>query len=153
MCTTDNCDVIVGCKHANNSQACDDGNACSKNDACVNGVCAGAAKVVCDDGNVCTNDTCNVVNGCTFTNDAVACDDLNGCTSSDTCSSGSCKGAVGCDVNECTAGLFSCPANEGCENTIGSYNCVCNAGFGDCNGDAADGCETSLNVNASNCNV
>lgn len=42
------------------------------------------------------------------------------------------------DVNECTGGSYSCPANTHCVNTVGSYTCECNAGYfkngGSCQG-------------------
>ena len=33
------------------------------------------------------------------------------------------------DVDECKAGLDSCPENAQCQNTIGSFSCICNNGF------------------------
>ena len=34
------------------------------------------------------------------------------------------------DINECDAGLHSCDGNATCTNTVGSYTCSCNTGFG-----------------------
>lgn len=33
------------------------------------------------------------------------------------------------DINECSAGSYSCPANATCVNTLGSYQCQCNRCF------------------------
>lgn len=33
------------------------------------------------------------------------------------------------DINECTVGLAKCDQNANCTNTVGSYNCTCNAGY------------------------
>jgi hypothetical protein len=44
---------------------CDDGNACTDNDKCGAGICAGVAKV-CNDADPCTFDTCNPTAGCLF---------------------------------------------------------------------------------------
>ena len=37
--------------------------------------------------------------------------------------------ALYADINECTAGTYTCPTNTGCVNTIGSYTCQCVAGY------------------------
>src|SRR6185369_15811311 len=42
-CTDDLCDTSLGCVHADVSNLCDDGNACSTPDACNDGVCVGGA--------------------------------------------------------------------------------------------------------------
>ncbi len=33
------------------------------------------------------------------------------------------------DIDECADGTGICGENEHCNNTIGSYTCICNAGF------------------------
>ncbi len=46
---------------------CDDGDPCTEDDQCVDGLCAGAP-VVCDDENACTTDLCDpAAGGCVFT--------------------------------------------------------------------------------------
>ena len=43
------------------------------------------------------------------------------------------------DIDECDRDLDNCDVNAACMNTVGSYDCMCNAGFdgsgfnGDCN--------------------
>jgi len=44
----------------------------------------------CDDGNACTDDTCDLMSGCLFTNNTSACDDGNACTHVDVCRDGVC---------------------------------------------------------------
>jgi hypothetical protein len=102
------------------------------------GACAG------DDDCVLTDDSCFeplgvcVDNGCTFAPKlaGVACDDMDPCTDQDVCNGvGGCLGAaVGCmvpnGIGTCNAGM--CVAIE------------CEAGWGDCNMQDADGCETAL---------
>ena len=34
------------------------------------------------------------------------------------------------DIDDCTAEIDNCHENATCNNTIGSFECVCNAGFG-----------------------
>ncbi len=131
-CTSDTCDLGVGCNHAPlDGAACDDGDACTLGDVCDQGACqAGAAPLGCDDGNVCTVDGCDPERGCVnqpidhlcqddnpctdercdaergclypFNDDP--CDDLDACTLSDQCRGGACLGeAVALDDgNPCT---------------------------------------------------
>src|SRR5262245_15924247 len=51
-CTDDLCDPALGCRHFNNSASCTDGNSCTTNDVCSQGVCVGgppaASCSVCD---------------------------------------------------------------------------------------------------------
>ncbi len=79
-CTKDDCKNSTGaCTHTptNNELTCDDGNPCTLNDICANGVCKGLAKD-CNDSNVCTDDTCNPTTGlCDHTNHIGDCGDGN----------------------------------------------------------------------------
>ena len=74
---------------------CDDGDACTSNDACgLTGVCNGDS-ISCNDGNVCTNDSCDSVTGCAHEpSGEKPCDDENGDTVVDTCIAGVCTGTV-----------------------------------------------------------
>ena len=115
-CTDDACDPGSGCVFANDdTNACDDGDACTSVDVCRAGACEGGAPVVCDDANPCTDDSCDPLSGCVFTNgDANPCDDGNACTSGDACLSGMCIGAaISCDdANPCTDD--ACDPGSGC---------------------------------------
>ena len=77
---------------ANEGGSCDDGNACTTGDACNAGICLGGSDLICDDINVCTDDACDPVVGCVFTDNVVQCDDSDSCTEDDLCSGGSCIG-------------------------------------------------------------
>ena len=48
--------------------------------------------ITCNDNNPCTNDSCDSVSGCVFSNNTNACDDGNNCTAGDACSGGACTG-------------------------------------------------------------
>ena len=124
LCTDDAC---VGgiCEFTHNNTACDDGNGCTENDACSDGLCSGTPvdcddgdpcttdsctqgacsniDINCDDGSACTDDSCGA-NGCQFTNNQNACDDVDPCTVDDQCVSGICVGTpIDCDDgNSCT---------------------------------------------------
>ncbi len=105
VCTDDVCNPATGCEHLNNTSPCDDGDACTTNDACADGTCAGGPAPNCDDGNGCTDDSCNPATGCVHANNTAPCDDGNACTTSDTCAEGACVGgpAPNCDDgNVCT---------------------------------------------------
>jgi hypothetical protein len=51
--------AATGCTFVFNSAACDDGNPCTINDTCANGVCSGTP-VTCPPGLVCRNGVCVV---------------------------------------------------------------------------------------------
>jgi hypothetical protein len=65
-CTDDVCYIKIGCTHIPHSGNCDDGNACTTGDFCVDDTCAGQL-VNCDDGNSCTDDVCLLPGTCTHT--------------------------------------------------------------------------------------
>ncbi len=76
---------------AEDGSACDDAQACTTADACVDGACTGEA-VVCDDGLACSADSCDEASGacaadkskCTCVVDA-DCDDGNACNGQEVC--------------------------------------------------------------------
>ena len=94
-CTKDGCDSETGkCTHsakAMTGKGCDDGSACTIQDACTDGLCAGVAPN-CDDSNPCTDDGCDKLGGCVHPNNAAKCDDGNPCTAGDLCQNGKCEG-------------------------------------------------------------
>jgi cysteine-rich repeat protein len=84
--------------------ACDDGDACTRRDGCVDGACTGVDPVVCTPADGCHDaGTCDSGTGlCSNPTkaDGSACDDGNGCTQTDTCQAGAC---IGADPVLCTA--------------------------------------------------
>ena len=145
VCTTDECDLDLGCQHVANEDDCDDGDVCTINDRCSEGICAGEPNtcedenactsgtcragigcvyepVDCNDDNVCTYDFCNPYDldgdGCYYENNNLPCDDENVCTSGDFCVEGEClgTGATDCsDDNECTDDF--CVPGLGCDHS------------------------------------
>jgi len=160
-CTNDYCDGEAGCANDPNWAPCDDGDACTENDACSDGTCAGAATLDCDDGNPCTDDWCEPDSGCVNDGNDDACDDGDPCTVGDYCDDGECTpgGSSPCeDGNECTDD--SCDPLTGCTYTANNHTCddgnpcttgdYCEAGAcsaateADCNDDnpcTDDGCD------------
>ncbi len=63
-CTEDSCDPVEGCLHTALEGPCDDDDACTETDVCVDGECAGTDPVDCDDQNACTTDSCEPDTGC-----------------------------------------------------------------------------------------
>ncbi|MEY3014862.1 MAG: extracellular matrix protein, partial [Pseudomonadota bacterium] len=102
--TTGECTQIA----ANNGGGCNDGNACTLQDVCKNGICVPADTKLCDDDNVCTADVCDQASGgCVYkpVQDGFGCDDGNLCTYGDACKAGKCtqaSAAVCDDANPCT---------------------------------------------------
>jgi len=114
-CTTDSCDKVKGCQHANVDGPCEDADKCLVGGTCSDGKCAGANVVQCDDDNPCTDDVCNSKTGkCSYDNNAAGCDDGNACTDGDGCSASKCQPgkAKDCDDKDpCTAD--SCDPDTG----------------------------------------
>src|SRR5947209_454197 len=108
------------CALANDGDLCDDHQACTYPDACLNKKCVGMPVLDgthCTDGNACTiNDRCaaGVCVG-TVEADGTACTDGDPCTDPDVCMQGVCLsgGPLVCDDgNACT--IDSCQPDVGC---------------------------------------
>ena len=147
-CTDDSCDAVQGCRHVNNTNPCNDGDACTTNDTCLGGTCVGGAPPSCDDGNICTTDACDPAVGCTHTNNNVICNDGDACTGNDVCLDGACGGTpINCDDgNVCTDD--SCDPATGCRHLNNTNPCddshACTSGDvcagGICGGTPIPGC-------------
>lgn len=91
-----------------NGTRCDDGSACTSNEACQDGVCGGGDAVVCTALSQChVAGTCDPLTGeCDNPQKPAgsSCNDGDGCTASDTCQAGQCLGA----------GLTTCPPSDQC---------------------------------------
>ena len=139
-CTVDTFDIETErCIHVAESLPCNDFNACTTGDICVDALCLGAA-VDCDDGDSCTDDACDpeagCVNvptrrcddnnpctrdicepdgGCSHENlsDGTPCDDAEQCTSADICFRGQCRGVDIPENSPCDDG-DPCSFNERC---------------------------------------
>ena len=117
-CSTDVCNVATGaCTNGANTAICDDKNACTAGDKCLNFVCGGSAKV-CDDKNDCTADSCVPASGdCTATvkADNSICSDGNDCTTSEACNAGKCQGGLAkADTVVCTDSS-ACTTGDNCQ--------------------------------------
>src|SRR5262249_29420191 len=129
VCTaSDQCHLAGACAPATglcsnpvkaNGSSCNDGNACTRTDACQGGACVGPTPVVCT-----ALDQCHVPGAWapptgTCSNpakpDGSSCSDGNACTRTDTCQSGAC---VGGNAVVCTA-LDQCHVPGVCNTTSG----------------------------------
>ncbi len=112
-------------------KACDDGNACTKNESCLGGQCTGGSTLDCDDGNPCTDDACDVAAGCLHTPNSGPCDDGDPCTSGDTCALGTCVPGDNTCADQCAAAwTLTCGSVDtwdtslpGATNAVESYSC------------------------------
>jgi len=117
VCTTDLCDGGGSCVYVNNSNTCNDGNACTHTDTCSGGVCAGTP-YTCNDNNVCTDDSCDGDGTCTSTNNTAPCDDNNTCTTNDACRAGACVSSITYGLAEWHR-MSECLAGPGTEAAVG----------------------------------
>jgi hypothetical protein len=162
VCTLDGCDPKVGCTHTSATTACNDANACTEGDKCIDSACAGGPKKSCDDGEACTDDSCDPKLGCVWLPTAATCTDGNACTSGDACKGGFCKpaSATQCDDgNPCTTD--SCNPKSGCVATPNNQPCndgdactgtdACEGGA--CKGGPAVGCNDGNPCTDDSCDV
>lgn len=107
-CTLDTFNLDTGmCVHEFQALPCDDFNACTQGDTCVDGLCLGES-VLCTDNSICTDDVCDAQQGCLHI-PTRSCDDGNGCTR-DFCDERGCQhedledGTPCEDFEQCTVG-------------------------------------------------
>ena len=117
--------------HINENQPCDDGNGCTLNEVCTEGLCGNdeTERKVCEDNNICTKGTCinDEAGTCRYDgapkndlpcNDNDKCTGEEGVTDNDVCSNGICTAG---DDRDCTAGIYNRTCHEGaCDATTGS---------------------------------
>lgn len=93
-CTTDTCDKAKGVINEPNTEACEDGNACTVGDKCADKQCKSGSQLECPDkdGNFCTLENCDKLAGCVTTKaaDGAKCTDNDKCTENDVCANGQC---------------------------------------------------------------
>ncbi len=89
-------------------------------------------------------------NTCVVANGTAAC--FAGACAPAACNTGYTLAGGACvDVNECATNNGNCAANEVCTNTPGSRTCGCAAGYANCDGTAANGCEVNVTANTAHC--
>lgn len=116
-CTNDGCEPGVGCTHEPNDLPCWDGDACTVEDTCVEGVCAGGGPLGCDDGQFCNGaETCDALLGCQVGQTPIL-DDANACTA-DSCDEATDQVVHAPQGASCDNGLF-CDGVEGCDIELG----------------------------------
>jgi len=124
-CTEDSCAPGVGCVHAIMPGNCDDGDACTVGETCINGACGGGDPLDCEDGNPCTTNTCSAPLACVSVLNNLPCDDDDLCTTGDLCQNGAClaTGALNCtDGNPCTDD--GCAPDAGCQFVPNDDDCT-----------------------------
>ncbi|NMB75069.1 MAG: lamin tail domain-containing protein [Myxococcales bacterium] len=146
VCTDDSCNSATGeCQYLFNTAPCDDANACTQNDACQNGTCAGQI-ISCNDNNMCSVDSCNPASGCEH---IPAAPDTSCDLDSDLCTLDHCSGS---DLS-CSAGLpKDCSDGDVCTND----SCVpasgaCQHAFNTASCDDLDPCTTDDRCNLGVC--
>ena len=113
-CTVDTFELETGrCIHRAEPLPCNDFNACTSNDTCVDGICLGES-VSCDDGDACTDDACDPEAGC-INIPTGRCDDGNNCTLDLCATDGRCRHENLSDGTPCDDGIV-CTKVSGCFN-------------------------------------
>lgn len=136
MCTSDRC-RDGKCRHlaVRDGTPCFDVNACTSDDICIDGACAGSSQLQCNDNNPCTEDFCEPKMGCVFArigegriNECGGCDRLMHEVG------GSC--VLGMKKGPCSKGAYRCLPDNGleCVQTIFPLEERCNGMDDDCNG-------------------
>jgi hypothetical protein len=110
-CTDDSCVVATGlCAHVNNTDPCNDANACTMGDVCTAGVCvAGTPRDCSGMDTTCRLGTCNTAGICVpgaARNEGMTCDDANDCTMADLCTAGVCDGTDIADGMPCGVAMM-----------------------------------------------
>lgn len=152
VCTSDTCNHATGeCEFTPVVAACDDGDACTLTDSCLDGECVGSTPLVCEDDNLCTLDICDAEEGCVH---------INNDSYSESCYDGP-EGTI--DVGICSAGMRTCVAGEltacidqvlpsevslcgqdaDCDGALLDPGEACDDGNGD-PGDGCDQCSTGI---------
>ncbi len=164
-CVAGACSIVTGkCKFTDkDGLPCNDGDACSVQEACKGETCKGKP-LGCNDGKDCTIDSCDKVKGCDHKPRTGACSDGNKCTKADECVAGTCVGlsiAVTKDCNDgsvCT--LDGCNKQTGCTHTPQAGACTdgnaCTQGDACKNGKCEPGaneCKCQANADCDDKNV
>ncbi len=153
VCTDDYCDEENDqCVNAPNSNQCDDGDACTIDDVCSEGVCSGTP-IDCNDGIECTIDSC--VNGeCQHDTSACACNEDADCDDSNPCTDNTCN--LETYTCEFTYNTNQCDDNNLCTENDVCLDGVCSGTPIDCDDDNVctdDSCDPEIGcVNAPNSN-
>ena len=97
-CTINTCDPTLGCQSMElpNGTSCSDGNVCTGEEICNDGVCSNPPDLDCDDDDSCTSDSCTPpigcrnrrIPGCCTSN--ADCADASPCTTNERCAGGQC---------------------------------------------------------------
>jgi MYXO-CTERM domain-containing protein len=86
-CTDDVCNA-GSCQYPDNADPCDDEDACTELDFCVQGECEGS-DLVCNDANLCSTDSCDSAIGCVFDFQVGCCASDEDCMPGEICQFGS----------------------------------------------------------------
>jgi hypothetical protein len=127
ICLENVCDPGTGeCAESARAEgaACEDGDLCTAQGACVAGSCV-SSETICDDGDPCTDDFCDAETGAcavAASADDASCDDGNPCTTDTTCTAAACGGGT----NSCEACIedSDCAADEDGDLCNGTLVCA-----------------------------
>lgn len=123
-----------------NGASCDDGNSCTTDDACQDGVCIGTPKDCAAEGDVCNDPICRTDGTCGKNPkpDGTSCNaDNDSCTSGDSCQAGVCTAGAGvdcstlddgCNTGSCRSSNGQCISQAKADGTLCGTDGACLAG-------------------------
>ncbi len=164
VCTDDVCNAQNQCEHANNTADCDDGDACTMNDVCADGICGG--EPLDADGDEYVSDACTGGDDCDDSDDSVNPGAFEGPVGGDKCSDGldnDCDGytdaaddgCIPCTQDSDCDDQDACNGQETCVNNQCLPGTALNCDDGnDCTQDScnpADGCHNDAVADGTEC--
>ncbi len=181
-CTADSdCALGTVCRTGSCVAGCSEEHGCGVGQSCCSGQCAdlqssasncGSCGAACSAGGACCAGTCRVVatdtshcgrcgNACEAAHGTASCADgacaVGACEAGfgdcDHDASNGCEAVLATDAMHCGACGTACTSGPNATSRCAEGRCVneCAGGFGDCDGNAANGCETSLNDSVAHC--
>ncbi|KAK6180960.1 hypothetical protein SNE40_008919 [Patella caerulea] len=165
-CSDNECFCRIGFTLNSDNTTCDDEDECARNPnpctqtctntagsytcSCLTGFVLASDGILCEECPIFTyGDGCRQTCDCSA--NGIACDKVRGCI----CKTGWRGENCTTDIDECTEGTFNCTADTTCDNTDGSYQCLCQSGYQKVNGNCQDTDEcldSSLNSCQQLCN-
>lgn len=119
-CIDRQCNGTSACQESYTTNICDDGEACTFDDQCRDGICRGTS-ISCNSTD-CILRSCNGTSSCREEFPSTSCDDGEACTYNDQCRNGICRGtSITCTSSQCVQ--RSCNGTSSCREDFPTTSC------------------------------